>query len=192
MDSLDKIVSKDSSSVIERIKLIFTNNETKVLLSNDDFKSIKFTDLNDKEAFVDIKLMNEFSSDDPLNIFNDHKSYSQSVHISHTSLLHDDDDDDGAYSNSIKISHCKTVNWSLFNRSESFIINDNPFFKLPKNQISFSRKFDERSGIYFENNLLPHSTYSNTIVKVNSFILNKDLCTGYISNCVLNEPVVLE
>ena len=81
LDSLDKIVSKDSSSVIERIKLIFTNKETKELFINDDFKTIKFTDLYDKEAFVNIKLMNEFSSDDPLNIFNDHKSYSQSVHI---------------------------------------------------------------------------------------------------------------
>jgi hypothetical protein len=188
-NNFDKIFSKHSSSVIERIKLLYANNETKVLFINeegDDFKNKKFTDLYDKEALVDIKLMNEVS-DNSLNLMNDYKPFNLTVRIFHTSLLYSDD--------FIQISHCKTVNWSFFNRSESSLTNDNPFFKLPKNQISFTRKNIEYYRIFFENNLLMHSESSSTTVKVNSFIINrnsKHRCTGDISNCISSVPVLEE
>jgi hypothetical protein len=194
--NLNRLISINASSVMDRIKSLYENKNTTILFINNDdadFKNVKLSDIYNKDSFVNIKLMNEILSDDLTKISNRHKSFELPVNVFHRSLLYSSSLD--LFVSTVQISHCRTVNWSLFNQSEKLMTNYDPFLR-PKNQISFLwKRLVGGSNIYYENNILVQSEYSNIILKIKSFTFNKNYkreCKEHSSKCVSNFPVLEE
>ena len=188
-DYSDNLNVNVSSNVISLIQLLYTNEETKFIFLDgvqDELKNIKLSDIYNKEAdSLNFKLMNTIPSFGS-KITNSYSSNNLSVGTFQTSLLFSD-----YY---IEIIQCKTVNWSLFNRSENFRTNNNPFIKLSRNQVSFSKnEFALDELIYFEKYRLLRS--DSNIANIKSIIVNNDHkreCKGDKAQCVNKFPSIEE
>ena len=158
----------------------------------DDFKNIKLSNIYTKDAdSLNFKLINKISPSSSIKA----DSYSSNdlfVGTFQTSLLFSESD--------IQIIQCKTVNWSLFNRSESFKANSNPFIKLSRNQASFSKNEIETNRnqlIFFEKYplLSPAFEKDSNTANIKSIVVNYDYkreCNGESSKCVNNFPLLEE
>lgn len=196
VDSYEKPCFLDNPTCLLHNYISNYYNNYKELLN-----SMKINDTNLWNNILSAKISNELIKKDPLksikvtnnldaDVNNDrYQIQDENVYLHHLGAL---------YKNKgFQVSMCKRMNWSLFYKNSTQLIEINPFIKLRKNQIAFEFKKIDNLEIYFEKyGLFNFADYfgeeygASYYLTINNYINNFDACKDD-KKCISSKQTLL-